>query len=100
MDTSPRATGEPTRPRELAVFISIRTILLVGVAVAIAWALASVGNVLLLIFVAVFNTAVLSPVVDAMTRRLGWSRGMCSTTLILGIAVLAAAAVAVLVVPV
>ena len=97
---SPRASGEQTRPRELAVFISIRTILLVGVAVAIAWALASIGNVLLLIFVAGFNAAVLSPVVDAMTRRLGWSRRLCSTLLVLGLVGLAAACVAVLVVPI
>ena len=39
--------------RELAVFISIRTILLVGVAVALAWALASIGHVLLIILAAV-----------------------------------------------
>jgi len=50
-----------------------------------AWALSSVGNVLLLIFVSVFNVAVLSPVVAAMERRLGWSRGRCATVLVLGI---------------
>jgi hypothetical protein len=44
---SSRAAGEHTRPRELAVFISIRAIRLVGVAAAIAWAPASIGNVLL-----------------------------------------------------
>lgn len=38
--------------RELAVFISIRTILLVGVAVALAWALASIGHVRLIILAA------------------------------------------------
>jgi ABC-type cobalamin transport system permease subunit len=39
--------------RELAVFISIQTILLVGVAVALAWALASIGHVLPIILAAV-----------------------------------------------
>jgi predicted PurR-regulated permease PerM len=61
--------------------------LLVAVAVASAWALASIGNVLLLIFVAVFNVAVLSPVVSVMERRLGWSRGLCATVLVVGIVI-------------
>jgi predicted PurR-regulated permease PerM len=86
--------------RELAVFISIRTILLVGVAVALAWALASIGHVLLLIFVAVFSTAVLSPVVDVMERRLPWGRAMCSTVLVLGIVILTGAALVILLQPI
>jgi predicted PurR-regulated permease PerM len=85
MDTAARAGATEPRQRELAVFISIRTILFAGVAVALAWALASIGEVLLLVFVSVFSTAVLAPVVDAMTRRLPWSRGTCSTVLVLGI---------------
>jgi predicted PurR-regulated permease PerM len=78
--------GPTGRPR-VEVSISIRTILLVAVAVASAWALASIGNVLLLIFVAVFNVAVLSPVVSVMERRLGWSRGLCATVLVVGIVI-------------
>ena len=85
---------------ELAVFISIRTILFVGAAVAVGWALASIGNVLLLVFLAVFNAAVLAPVVDAMGRRLPWSRGMCSTVLVLGLAALIAGVLAVLLAPI
>jgi len=74
-------TGRP----DVDVSISIRTILLVAGAVTIAWALASIGNVLLIIFVSIFGVAVLSPVVTAMERRLGWSRGLCATVLVLGI---------------
>ena len=85
---------------ELAVFISIRTIAIVAAAVAFAWALASIGNVLLLIFLAVFNAAVLAPVVDAMDRRLPWSRAMCSTVLVLGIAALVAGVLAILLTPI
>src|SRR3954452_11684257 len=85
MSTAARGTAPESRQRELAVFISIRTILLTGVAVALAWALASIGQVLLLVFVSVFSAAVLAPVVDAMTRRLRWSRGTCSSVLVLGI---------------
>jgi predicted PurR-regulated permease PerM len=96
--SSPAA--EDTRGRELAVFISIRTILLVGVAVALAWALASVGHVLLLIFVAIFSTAVLSPVVDLMERKLPWGRGMISTVLVLGIVVLTGVVLLILLQPI
>jgi len=78
--------GPTGRPR-VEVSISIRTILLVAVAVASAWALASIGNVVLLIFVAVFNVAVLSPVVSVMEKRLGWSRGLCTTVVVLGIVI-------------
>jgi predicted PurR-regulated permease PerM len=70
---------------EINVSISIRTILLVAGAVATAWALASIANVLLVIFVSLFSVAVLSPVVTAMERRLGWSRGWCCTVVVLAI---------------
>jgi predicted PurR-regulated permease PerM len=74
---------------EINASISIRTILLVAGVVAAAWALASIANVLLVIFVSLFGVAVLSPVVSAMERRLGWSRGWCSTVLVLAIVLLA-----------
>jgi predicted PurR-regulated permease PerM len=77
--------GREIARSETTVSISIRTILLVAGAVAIAWALASIANVLLVIFVSLFSVAVLSPVVSAMERRLGRSRGWCSTVLVLAI---------------
>ena len=95
--SSPANDG--SRGRELAVFISIRTILLVGVAVALAWALSSVGDVLLLIFVSIFCTAVLSPVIDLMERKLPWSRAVSSTVLVIGIVALTAVALLILIQP-
>jgi predicted PurR-regulated permease PerM len=80
------ATGNTGR-REVEVSISIRTVLVVAAVVAVALALASIGKVLLLIFVAAFSVAVLSPVVAAMERRLPWSRALCATVLVLGIAI-------------
>src|SRR5512133_3912602 len=81
--------AEPASPdsgrRELNVSLSLRTILLVAGLAAVAWALASIANVLLVIFVSLFGVAVLSPVVTAMERRLGWSRGWCATVLVLAI---------------
>jgi predicted PurR-regulated permease PerM len=58
--------------------------LLVAGAVTIAWALASIANVLLVLFVALFNVAVLAPVVTAIERRFRCSRGVCSVLLVLG----------------
>ena len=60
---------------EINVSISIRTILLIAGVVAVAWALASIANVLLVIFVSLFGVAVLSPVVSAM-ERLGLEPGV------------------------
>ncbi|HEY6638435.1 MAG TPA: hypothetical protein VIZ61_12200, partial [Solirubrobacterales bacterium] len=74
--------------REVEVSISIRTIITISAIVAIAFALGSIGDVLLLIFVSAFSVAVLSPVVDLMERRLPWGRGLCATVLVLGIVVL------------
>ena len=85
-----------TDRREVVVSISIRTILIVAAIVAIAFALASIGNVLLLFFVSMFSIAVLSPVVQAMERRLPWGRTLCATVLVLGIAIVSLVFVAVL----
>jgi predicted PurR-regulated permease PerM len=71
--------------REVSVSISVRTILLVAGVAALAWALASIANVLLVILVSLFSVAVLSPVVTEMERRLGWSRAWCSTMLVLAV---------------
>jgi predicted PurR-regulated permease PerM len=99
MNTAARVTATEPRQRELAVFISLRTILFAGLAVALAWALASIAQVLLLVFVSVFSTAVLAPVVDAMSQRLRWSRAICSSVLVLGIVVVTAGVLAVALAP-
>ena len=83
--------------REIDVSISIRTILLVAVVVAVGGSLASIRSVLLVIFVSVFSVAVLSPVATGMERRLGWSRRVCSTVLVLAIVVVIAAVALVMV---
>ena len=75
------------------VSISIPTILLVAGAVAIAWALASIADVLLMIIVSIFSAAVLVPVVSAMERRLRWSRRLCAFVLVLAIVIVILAVV-------
>ena len=79
--------GNDSGRRDVLVSISTRTLLLAAGGVALAWALASIGDVLLIIFVSGFSVAVLSPVATAMERRLRWSRALCATVLVLGIIV-------------
>jgi predicted PurR-regulated permease PerM len=85
--TESSSAADETRRTELEVSLSIRTVLLVAGVVAVAWALASIASVLLLIFVSTFSIAVLSPVVTAMERRLRWSRRLSSTVLVLAIVI-------------
>jgi predicted PurR-regulated permease PerM len=86
--TGQSATEGGAGRREVEVSLSIRTILVVAAVVALAFALAQVGDILLMIFVSGFSVAVLSPIVDVMERRLPWGRALCATVLVLGIIVL------------
>lgn len=79
------------RRPEIGISISIRTILLLASVVATGVALASIRSVLLMIFVSIFSVAVLSPVATGMERRLGWSRRLCATVLVLAIVIVIAA---------
>ena len=79
--------GSDTGRSDVVVSISVRTLLVAAGIVAVAGALASIGSALLMIFVSVLCVAVLSPVATAMERRLGWSRALCSTVLVLGIVI-------------
>jgi len=76
--------------REVGVSISIRTILMAAIVVAVVASMVSIRSVLLVIFVSGFGVAVLSPLATGMERRLGWSRRVCSTLLVLAIMVVIA----------
>ena len=93
----PSSGAGATGRRKLEVSISVQTILLVAGVVALAWALASIAKVLLMIFVSVFSVAVLLPVVSFMERRFHWSRGLSSTVLVVGTFVVIGAVLLVLV---
>ena len=80
----PSAGASDSGRRKLEVSISVQTILLVAGVVALAWALASIAKVLLMVFVAVFSVAVLLPVVSFMEQRFHWSRRLSSTVLVVG----------------
>jgi predicted PurR-regulated permease PerM len=79
----PASRAGEARRTSLEISVSVRTILLAAGVAATAWALASIASVLLVIFVAMFSIAVLSPVVTAMERRLGWSRRLSATAIVL-----------------
>jgi predicted PurR-regulated permease PerM len=89
----PSSRAGEARRTQLEVSVSIRTILLIAGVVAVAWALASIASVLLVIFVSLFSIAVLSPVVSAMERRLRWSRRLSSAVLVLAIVIVLGAVV-------
>jgi predicted PurR-regulated permease PerM len=97
--SAPASPGDEP-PRRVEVSISVRTILLIGAAVAIAWALVSAGRVLLLIFVSVFSVAVLAPLVEYMERRLQWGRAICSSVVVIGIVALTAVSLLILLQPI
>jgi predicted PurR-regulated permease PerM len=92
----PSGTSDTGR-RKLEISISVQTILLVAGVVVLAWALASIAKVLLMIFVSVFSVAVLLPVVSFMERRFHWSRGLSSTTLVVATMIVIGAVLLVLV---
>jgi predicted PurR-regulated permease PerM len=83
---APTASASGSR-RDIGVVISLRTILLVSAVVAVGAALASIKSVLLILFVSVFSVAVLSPVASALERRLGWSRRLSATVIVLAVIV-------------
>jgi predicted PurR-regulated permease PerM len=92
-DSSEQAAD--TGRTEVELSIPVRTIVLVAAAVAVGWALVSVADVLLVMFVSAFSIAVLLPVVNAMERS-GWSRGLASTVLVAGIVIVIGVVVLVL----
>ncbi len=96
-DAPVATTSREGSRREVGVSISIRTILLAAVVVAVGASIASIRSVLLVIFVSGFGVAVLSPLATGMERRLGWSRRVCSTLLVLAILVVIGAGVLVMV---
>ena len=93
----PEMAATDTERRQVEVSISIRSVLLVAAVVAVARAVVSIADVLLVIFVSLFSVAVLSPVVTGMQRRSGWSRGTCSGVLVLAMLIVVGAGLLVLV---
>ncbi len=78
---------EPAEPRRIELLVPVRTLLVVGVAVALAAAFRAIGDTFLIVFVGIFLALVFEfPVRFVMAKtRLG--RGLAATATVLGTAV-------------
>jgi predicted PurR-regulated permease PerM len=87
-------------PRRVAIEIPIRTIILVAAVVAVAAAIVSILDALLIVFVGVFLALVFELPVRWLIRRTGLGRGTAATIVVLGSALLVAGAALLLLVPI
>jgi predicted PurR-regulated permease PerM len=69
----------------LSINVTVRTMLVVAVIVAMAWAFVYIREALMTLFLALFIALVLEPVVRLMERHLPMGRGACATVLILSL---------------
>lgn len=95
------AAADPAPParRFVHITVSFRTLAFVLAVVALAGALLSIGSALLLLFVALFLSLVLDPLVCAFERRLHASRAVAATVVVLVLVLLGALAIATVAVP-
>ena len=100
VDMRAEVAGAAPRPgRALDVTITLRTMLVGAAVVAVAWAFVVVRGAFLILFLSLFATLVLEPVVRLAVRKLRIGRGAAATIVVLGIAGLAVVFVALLVAP-
>lgn len=89
----------PSLRHVVQVTVSFRTLAFVLAVFALAGALFSIGSALLLLFVALFLSLVLDPLVCAFERRVHCSRGIASTVVVLVLVALVGLAIATVAVP-
>ena len=77
---------EPHRPRRVELLIPVRTVLVIGAAVALMGAFVAIGDTFLLVFVGIFLALVFEFPVRLVTRKTGLSRGLAATVTVLGVA--------------
>jgi predicted PurR-regulated permease PerM len=85
--------------RVFDVSITVQTMLVAALIVAVAWAFVVVRAAFLTLFLALFATLVLDPVVRLAERKLRLGRGAASTVVVLGIVALAIVSLAILIGP-
>src|SRR5262245_10584954 len=72
--------------KRIELLIPVRTILIVGGAIALMVAFASIGSVFLIVFVGIFLGLVFEYPVRFVMRKTHWSRGLAATVTVLGVA--------------
>ena len=89
----------PPSRRALRVTITVRTMLVAAMFVAVAWAFVSVRTAVLTLFLSLFAALVLDPVVTLAQRRLKLGRGATATIVVLSLVALSIGFLLVLLAP-
>ena len=77
---------EPAEPRRTELLVPVRTLLVVGVAVAIAAAFREIGNTFLIVFIGIFLALVFEYPVRFVMAKTRLGRGLAATFTVLGTA--------------
>ena len=77
---------EPHEPKRMALLLPMRTLLVVGAAVALGLAFVAIGQTFLIVFVGIFLALVFEYPVRAVIAKTGMSRGLAATVTVLGAA--------------
>jgi predicted PurR-regulated permease PerM len=77
---------EPHEPRRVALFLPMRTVLLVVAALGLMAAFAAIGSTFLVVFVGIFLALVFEFPVRLVIAKTGLSRGLAATVTVLGAA--------------
>jgi predicted PurR-regulated permease PerM len=85
--------------RRIELFVPVRTLLVVGAAVAVAAAFKAIGDTFLIVFIGIFLALVFEYPVRFVMRKTRLSRGLAATVTVLGIALAVTALFLLLLVP-
>jgi predicted PurR-regulated permease PerM len=85
--------------RRVELFVPVRTLLVVGAAVAVAAAFKAIGDTFLIVFIGIFLALVFEYPVRFVMRKTKLSRGLAATVTVLGIALAVTALFLLLLVP-
>jgi len=90
---------EPAAPRRIELLIPIRTLIVVGVALAIGGAFMAIGDTFLIVFVGIFLALVFEYPVRFVMAKTKLGRGLAATVTVLGVALAVTALALLLLVP-
>ena len=91
---------EPHRLKRVELLIPVRTVLVIGAAIAVMGAFVAIGDTFLLVFVGIFLALVFESPVRLVTRKTGLSRGLAATVTVLGVALIVLILALLLLVPI
>lgn len=91
---------EPHGPQRVELLLPVRTVLVIGAAIALTAAFVAIGDVFLLVFVGIFLALVFEYPVRLVMAKTGISRGLAATVTVLGAALLVVVLALLLLVPI